>query len=275
MRASLLLPLALCLALVGCVAAPPSDSAAPDPAESPETPSASPTPTAEPIGVSGNILLSDDNGYTAEVSYSLSLRQGFVSEIANSAPGLFQAVFASDFSATINNTTNGREIETAGIMATPLAAYPLDQPACHGVDQSDATLDVSSDSYKLGTAGYKIPVIGGYCLIELDTAVIATTSLAPKVLAGGQNETIATSNYGLASNAKIGGLDETSSAAILAQLNAPTAIVMVVASEGYKTSWTATGACNLTLTNVTGIGTRQITVVTSLDYPTACALLGG
>jgi hypothetical protein len=157
----------------------------------------------------------DKDKYTVHIEVSGSLSP-FISYVADSLPGEFEAQSSATVRGTVTNTTDGRNMTTPSVALWAL--YPIGSAACTGFD------GISREGDSWQDASYCIKGLGG----------AAGTSLTPA-----QEVSLPPSTVPLS----YGPYSESSSA--LADLNAP---LSVYASFGQnpglvRSTWTAQSGC--------------------------------
>jgi len=134
---------ALVTSIAGCAqtttsspmqSSPPQPTQAPSPAEivttsTPSTASTQPDlPPAGTISNSGVISLADPAGYSATITYDLTV-SNFRKSIANDAPGFASVTYDLSEQGTVINTTPGRN--NPGVFKwSPTLLYPIDSIVC-------------------------------------------------------------------------------------------------------------------------------------------------
>ena len=183
----------------------------------------SPTPTAtatqapsSPFTISGTMPLKDTKGYSAEISYTAQSPNGFVGDITQAAPGFTDFVITTKANAVITNTTPGRSAPM-NVLAQFEAVYSIDSGLCSNKYPAANVIVGLSPNVAISPSG------GEYCVI----------STAPQ---RAQLEAVAA---GASSKMQLAALSEGNrlakvpeSAGMGPVLNAPLAVVFMVAKEG-------------------------------------------
>lgn len=166
--------------------------------------------------------VSDEEGYTASFQLSGHL-EPFVPDVADSPPGMFEAMSSSVVRGQVTNTTSGRNTDTPG--AAVWALYPRDSAACTGYN-----------GISVEGADWQDP---SFCTLVLGS--VAGARLGP-------DTTQEFEEAGLA--LKQGPFEESSTA--LQELNAPVAVYVVFGGAGRGLTgvdWTADVGCHVRTTN--------------------------
>jgi len=99
---------------------------------------AEPEGPASAFDVSDTLGFVDDDGYSLDVSYTLTQTSPFTANVADSTPGRTAFVSQTALDVTITNTTAGRTTDPSGVRISAYALYPTTSEICTGEHDASA-----------------------------------------------------------------------------------------------------------------------------------------